>query len=64
LQFDKKYESNIGLHALRKYILHLTWKNYQDSVPKILKQLRHKKASSQEALEKIQHQLATLDSLK
>jgi len=64
LQFDKKYEATIGLHALRKYILYLTWKNYQDNVPKILKQLRHKKASSQDALEKIQHQLATLDSLK
>eukprot|EP01099_Mayorella_cantabrigiensis_P000830 TRINITY_DN1356_c0_g1_i1.p1 TRINITY_DN1356_c0_g1~~TRINITY_DN1356_c0_g1_i1.p1 ORF type:complete len:728 (-),score=209.06 TRINITY_DN1356_c0_g1_i1:108-2291(-) len=64
LQFDKRFEANIGLHALRKYLLHLSWKNYQDNVPKILKRLRQKKASSENALEKIQSQLATLDSLK
>eukprot|EP01118_Nematostelium_gracile_P015485 TRINITY_DN6219_c0_g1_i1.p1 TRINITY_DN6219_c0_g1~~TRINITY_DN6219_c0_g1_i1.p1 ORF type:complete len:824 (-),score=312.45 TRINITY_DN6219_c0_g1_i1:78-2549(-) len=64
LQFDKRYESNIGVQALRKYILNLTWKSYQESIPRILKQLRARKVASKNKMEEVEKQLQSLDASK
>lgn len=64
LQYDKRYERNVGIHALRKYILNRIWKSYQDGVPEILKCLRARKQATQRALELLKSQSTSLDALK
>jgi len=64
LQFDKRYESYIGIHALRKYVLNLTWKSYQESIPRILKQFRAKKIESERKIKEVEHQQQSLDNHK
>jgi len=64
LQFDKRYESFIGVHALRKYVLNLTWKSYQESIPRILKQFRAKKVESERKIKEVEHQQQSLDNHK
>jgi len=64
LQFDKRYDSFIGLHALRRYVLGLTWKNYQESIPRILKQLRAKRVETERKSKEVDSQLQSLDISK
>lgn len=64
LQYDKRYERNIGIHALRKYLLNRIWKSYQEGVPEILKCLRARKQSTQRSLQILTSQSSTLDALK
>lgn len=59
LQYDKRFEKNIGLHALRRHLLSRTWKSYQEGVPEILKCLRQRKA---ETIRNIEHTKAQLES--
>ena len=59
-----RYESNIGVHALRKYVLNLTWKSYQESIPRILKQLRAKRVSTQRRITDLEKQFQSLDASK
>ncbi|EFA84098.1 dynamin like protein [Heterostelium album PN500] len=62
LQYDKRYERNIGVHPFRRYILNITWKYHQDAVPRILKHLRSKRQSAESSLSDLQKQSASLDS--
>jgi GTPase Era involved in 16S rRNA processing len=64
LQYDKRYERNIGIHALRKYLLNRIWKSYQEGVPEILKCLRSRKLQTQRSLQLLTSQSSTLDALK
>lgn len=64
LQYDKRYERNIGIHALRKYLLNRIWKSYQDGVPEILKCLRSRKQATKRALDLLKSQSSTLDASK
>lgn len=64
LQYDKRYERNIGIHALRKYLLNRIWKSYQEGVPEILKCLRVRKQVTQRNLQSLTSQGQTLDALK
>lgn len=56
------YENNVGVLALRRYLLNLTWKSYQDSIPRILKQLRAKKVETDKAIGEAEKELKSLDS--
>jgi hypothetical protein len=64
LQFDKRYESNVGVLQFRRYVLGLAWKNYQESIPKILKQLRSKKIDTEKTIQEAERDLKSLDSSK
>jgi hypothetical protein len=64
LQFDKRYEHNIGSLALRRYLLNQTWKSYQDAIPKILKQLRARKVETEKSIAETEKELKSLDSSK
>jgi len=64
LQFDKRYENNIGTLNLRKYLLNLTWKSYQESIPRILKHLRAKKSETEYAIIETEKEFNSLDSTK
>jgi len=64
LQYDKRYENFIGIHSLRKYILNLAWKSYQDSVPRILKHLRAKRLETEKKIKEITKQEDSFDSTK
>ena len=58
-----RYERNIGVHSLRKWLLNQVWRNYQEAIPRILKHLRGRKQQSDRRLEEIQAQINGLDSL-
>jgi len=64
LQYDKRYESYIGIHNLRKYVLNVAWKSYQESIPRILKHLRAKKVETEKQIKQLNAQLDSLDSSK
>ncbi len=64
LQFDKRYENNIGSFALRKYLLNLTWKTCQESIPRILKQLRARKVETEKAIAEADKELKSMDSTR
>jgi len=64
LQFDKRYEGNIGVFSLRRYLLNLTWKNYQESIPRILKQLRAKRVETEKQITEAEQELKSFDSSK
>lgn len=62
--FPNRYERNIGVHALRRYLLNLAWRSYQEAIPRILKHLRSKKQVTEQRLKEVQQQLSGLDSSK
>jgi len=62
LQYDRRYGPFIGIVALKKQVLELTWKKYQDNIPELLKRLRTFKRKSESNLELIQAQLNSLES--
>lgn len=61
LQYDRRYAPFIGVVALKKHILELTWKKYQDGIPELLKRLRAYKKKSEDSLNYIQAQLKNLE---
>jgi len=62
LQYDKRYESFFGIHALRKHILNLAWKSYQEAIPRILKHLRAKKLDCERKIRELNEELESLNS--
>jgi hypothetical protein len=54
----------IGLQTFRKYLLEITWKRYQESIPDLLKQIRTIQKERRDQLEAIQMQISTLDKNK
>ncbi|EGC34991.1 hypothetical protein DICPUDRAFT_34090 [Dictyostelium purpureum] len=64
LQYDKRYERSIGVQPLRKYILNIVWKSYQDTIPRILKHLRAKRQNAEATLNELQKQYSSLDATK
>jgi len=62
--FDKRYTASIGVHAVRKYVLLLAWRSYQESIPRILKQLRAKKVDTERGIVELESQVKSLDSSK
>eukprot|EP01111_Echinosteliopsis_oligospora_P000111 TRINITY_DN1010_c1_g1_i3.p1 TRINITY_DN1010_c1_g1~~TRINITY_DN1010_c1_g1_i3.p1 ORF type:complete len:918 (-),score=330.40 TRINITY_DN1010_c1_g1_i3:58-2811(-) len=64
LQYDKRFEKSIGVHSLRRWLLNQAWKNYQDSIPRILKHLRSKKTASVEQLRDVDLQIDSLNAGK
>eukprot|EP01132_Coremiostelium_polycephalum_P007622 gene7622-9377_t len=62
IQYDKRYERNIGAHTFRRYILNIIWKSYQDGIPRILKHLRAKRQQSEASLADLQKQTSLLTS--
>ena len=62
LQYDKRNESFIGPQNLRKFLLNDTWRQYQGSVPKILKELRVLKKENVEQIKQLEKQLNGLDT--
>lgn len=55
-----RYEGYIGVHALRRYVLNLAWKSYQESIPKILKHFRAKKVQTERKIKEIDGQQQVL----
>ena len=49
---------------MRKHIFNLTWKSYQESIPRILKHLRAKKVEAEKKIKEVETQLNGLDSSK
>jgi len=64
MQFDKRYERNIGLTSFRHYLSELTWRRYQETVPEVLKRLRGFKKNSEEQLAKLKQQLESMNAGK
>lgn len=62
--FKSSYDANLGIYSFRRYVLNLTWKSYQESIPRILKQLRAKKAMTERKIKEVEKQLQSLDSAK
>ncbi|KAK5580476.1 hypothetical protein RB653_000494 [Dictyostelium firmibasis] len=57
LQFDKKYERNVGLSSFRHWISEFTWRKYLDSVPEVLKRLNSFRTTSEDQLHQVRQQL-------
>lgn len=64
LQHDKRHEKSFGAHAVRRRLLHHVWRGYQDAVPRVLKQLRARAATTDRELRAQQAQLQALDVAK
>jgi len=64
LQYDRRYAGSIGVIALKKHILELTFSKYQANVPELLKRLRVMKKKSDESLNHIQAQIKATDNNK
>src|SRR5688500_7069449 len=56
-----RYANAIGVVALRRYILELTFNRYQSNIPELLKKLRALKKKSEESLVQIQNQAKQFD---
>ena len=64
LQFDKRHEGSVGVGPLRKHLLALAWKSYQDAVPAVLKELRVQKSNFASESAALEAELKALDSSK
>jgi hypothetical protein len=64
LQYDKRWERNIGIHSLRRHLFSRTWKLYQEGVPEILKCLRTRKSNTERSLDAVKKQLESLNGSK
>lgn len=54
----------MGAQALRKHVMELVWKRYNDSIPDLLKQIRSIKKQRSDELLSVQQQMKTLDNNK
>jgi hypothetical protein len=61
LKFDRRYETFIGIHALRKHLWDATWKIYQDNIPTVQNRLRALKSGSEQQLSQLQARLTGMD---
>eukprot|EP01133_Synstelium_polycarpum_P002498 gene2498-2844_t len=64
LQYDKRFERNIGLSSFRHYVSELTWRRYQEAIPEVLKRLRAFRKSSEDQLGKLRTQLDNMNAGK
>lgn len=64
LQYDRRYAGSIGITALKKHLLELTFNKYQANIPELLKKLRVMKKKSEESLHHIQQQIKATDNNK
>lgn len=64
LQYDRRYGNSIGVTALRKHVLELTFTKYQAHIPELLKRLRVMKRKSEDSLIQIQKQNLSIDTNK
>lgn len=64
LQYDKRFERNVGIHSLRKFLLNKIWRSYQDRVPEILKCIRAKKTETEATLKSLKAQSDELNTSK
>jgi Dynamin family len=62
LSYNKTFVDRVGIVALRKHLLHLTWYRYKALIPKILAQLRAKRAQTKRDIDKVSSELEGLDS--
>jgi len=44
LQYDTRFRRKIGILSMKKFLLELIWKRYQETIPEILKRLRDLKS--------------------
>ncbi|GAM21039.1 hypothetical protein SAMD00019534_042140 [Acytostelium subglobosum LB1] len=64
LQFDRRFERNIGYSAFRHAVSEITWRQYQEAIPEVLKRLRAFRKSSEEQLAKLKIQLENMNAGK
>jgi len=64
LQHDKRHEASFGAYNVRRRLFRGVWRGYQDSVPRVLKQLRARSAATDAKLRAVQAQLQELNSSK
>jgi GTPase SAR1 family protein len=64
LQHDKRHEKAFGAQAVRRRLLHHVWRAYQDALPRVLKHLRARAATTDRELRAQQAQLQALDAAK
>eukprot|EP01114_Cavostelium_apophysatum_P002313 TRINITY_DN1204_c0_g1_i2.p1 TRINITY_DN1204_c0_g1~~TRINITY_DN1204_c0_g1_i2.p1 ORF type:complete len:686 (-),score=244.80 TRINITY_DN1204_c0_g1_i2:48-2105(-) len=62
LQYDRRYAGSIGVVALKKHLMELTYNKYQANIPELLKKLRVMKKKSEESLSHIQQQFKATDN--
>lgn len=61
IQYDKRFERNIGIHAFRKHLLNKIWKSYQEGIPEVLKCIRNKKSKTEILIKDTSKQLETFN---
>lgn len=64
LQYDKRFESNIGILGLRKFVVAQTWRSYQEAIPRVLKHLRTRRTEQEKKVKTTEETLSSLDSSK
>jgi len=64
LQYDKRYSSSIGIFQLRQFLYSKIWRSYQDSVPRISKQLKLRRSEMEKKHKDVEGQYENLDSNK
>jgi len=64
LSYDKRFEAQIGVHSARQYTLDQAWRSYEESIPRVLKQLRLSKNEKTKQIKELESQLAGLDTSK
>jgi len=64
LQYDTRFRRKIGISSMKKFLLELIWKRYQETIPEILKRLRDLKSQTEDSLKNIQQKYSLLENYK
>lgn len=64
LQYDKRFDRNIGIFALRNFLNNLIWKQYQEGIPEVLKCMKVKKQETEKFLQAVKNQQQELVASK
>lgn len=64
LQYDKRFDRNIGIFALRNFLNNRIWKLYQEGIPEVLKCIKSKKQETERMIQELKRQQQELDLSK
>ncbi|KAL6056546.1 Dynamin like protein [Balamuthia mandrillaris] len=64
LQYNKRYQAMVGVHAFREYLVNLVWKQYQERFPEVLENINTRKREAQEAVMANRERQANLEPYK
>ncbi len=64
LQYDRRFVNQMGVRAVRAFLVQLLWRRFQESIPNVLKTLQQSKNAASAELSRVSNMIANLEPYK